>query len=245
MNKKKNLSTIVVIGAGSGIGLNLVIDLAQNSQSRIIAVRKKNKIPDLKILQNVSNISWFFLNAGEEDQVAKFSEDLKSQNIILDGLVVTGGSSQSNSLAENSSQGFIEDYKNNAFLSFLNILHLHKLMRENSSIVLLSSIRGQTATPSGLGYAAAKSAVISLAKSSALQLAPLGIRVNCISPSAVYPTGMSSHWTEEKRLKIASSIPLGRLATPKDIIGPIKFLLSNESSFITGQVINVNGGELI
>ncbi|UCB46911.1 MAG: glucose 1-dehydrogenase [Spirochaetota bacterium] len=109
-------------------------------------------------------------------------------------------------------------------------------------IVNVSSITGKRGDNSTIFvYGASKGAVISLTKSAARQLGPFGITVNAIAPHAVM-TSLMSYWDEEKKRKAAEQIPVKRLGTVKDISYLMMFLASDESSYITGETININGG---
>jgi len=113
-------------------------------------------------------------------------------------------------------------------------------------IVLISSTAGQRGEAFHADYAAAKGAVISLTKSLSSELAPKGIRVNCVAPGWV-ATEMSAPALEhpEAQAKITSAIPLGRVGTPREIAGAVLFLCTPLAGFITGEVLNVNGGSVL
>jgi len=112
-------------------------------------------------------------------------------------------------------------------------------------IVNLSSIAGKMGDiTSAPGYGPSKAGVDALTKTLARQLAPYGINVNAVSPHAI-ETEMSAQWSEERRKEIIASIPLGRLGKPEDVAEAVLFLASNESSFITGEILDVNGGALM
>lgn len=112
-------------------------------------------------------------------------------------------------------------------------------------IVNVSSIAGKMGDiTSAPGYGPSKAGVDALTKTLARQLAPYGINVNAVSPHAI-ETEMSAQWPEEKRREIIASIPLGRLGKPEDVAEAVLFLASDEASFITGEVLDVNGGTLM
>jgi 3-oxoacyl-[acyl-carrier protein] reductase len=91
-------------------------------------------------------------------------------------------------------------------------------------------------------YISAKSAMISLTKTLGVELAPLGVRVNAVCPGWVYPTDSSRSSKELARHSLEVQTPMGRLASPQDVVGPVLFLASEWSSFMTGQVLYVDGG---
>ena len=110
------------------------------------------------------------------------------------------------------------------------------------SIVNLGSIAGQIGgIAMGPAYTASKAGVIGLTRSLARHFASLGIRVNCLSPADI-DTDMTSGWPEQLRQRLISLTPLARFGRPHEVSGAAVFLASDESSFITGQTLNVNGG---
>ena len=112
-------------------------------------------------------------------------------------------------------------------------------------IVNISSIAGKMGDiTSAPGYGPSKAGVDALTKTLARQLAPYGINVNAVSPHAI-ETEMSAQWSEERRKEIIASIPLGRLGKPEDVANAALFLASDEASFITGEILDVNGGALM
>ncbi|MGD0890745.1 MAG: glucose 1-dehydrogenase [Terracidiphilus sp.] len=113
-------------------------------------------------------------------------------------------------------------------------------------IVLISSTAGQRGEANHADYAVTKGALISLTKSLSSELAPRGIRVNCVAPGWV-TTEMSAAALghPEVGLKIKSGIPVGRAATPREIAGPVLFLCTPLAGFISGEVLNVNGGAVL
>jgi 3-oxoacyl-[acyl-carrier protein] reductase len=112
-------------------------------------------------------------------------------------------------------------------------------------IVNVSSIAGKMGDiTSAPGYGPSKAGVDALTKTLARQLAPYGINVNAVSPHAI-ETEMSAQWSEERRKEIIDSIPLGRLGKPEDVAEAVLFLASDDASFITGEILDVNGGALM
>ncbi len=113
-------------------------------------------------------------------------------------------------------------------------------------IVLVSSTAGQRGEAFHADYAASKGALISLTKGLATELAPLGIQVNCVAPGWV-GTDMSAPALGDpaSRNRVLSAIPLGRAADPTEIAGPVLFLCTPLAGFMTGEIVNVNGGAVL
>ncbi|MBM7650071.1 3-oxoacyl-[acyl-carrier protein] reductase [Bacillus ectoiniformans] len=114
-------------------------------------------------------------------------------------------------------------------------------MEDQAAIVFISSIWGQTGASCEVVYSAVKGAQIALTKALAKELAPSNIRVNAVAPGAV-DTPMLSGFSEEELHELAGDIPMGRLAKPEEIANAVSYLCSKDSSYITGQIIGVNGG---
>ncbi|MDA8352464.1 MAG: SDR family oxidoreductase [Firmicutes bacterium] len=91
-------------------------------------------------------------------------------------------------------------------------------------------------------YTTAKSAVVGFTRNLAAEMGAYGIRINCVAPGLVYPTDSSRHTKESIREAIADQTPLRRIATPEDVTGPVLFLASDYSRFMTGQILYVDGG---
>ncbi|MGA1369611.1 MAG: SDR family NAD(P)-dependent oxidoreductase [Blastocatellia bacterium] len=122
-----------------------------------------------------------------------------------------------------------------------------KILREDGALVTVSSTAGQRGEAGHADYAASKGGVISLTKSLAVELAPRGIRVNCVAPGWV-DTEMSASALQADlaaRQSVLRTIPLGRIASPEDVAGPILFLASSLARHITGEVLNINGGSVL
>ena len=121
-----------------------------------------------------------------------------------------------------------------------------KLQGNGGNIVVVSSTAGQRGEAGHCDYAATKGAVISMTKGLSTELAPFGIRVNCVAPGWV-ETDMTAGTLgdPERSKKVFAAIPAGRVGTPEEIAAPILFLCTPHAGFITGEVLNVNGGAVL
>jgi 3-oxoacyl-[acyl-carrier protein] reductase len=115
------------------------------------------------------------------------------------------------------------------------------IRQRRGRIVCISSVVGQSGNPGQANYAASKAGLIGFAKSVALEVASRGITVNVVAPGLI-ETDMTRAITDAARQEWETKIPLGRLGTPDDIASAVCFLASDEASYITGQVVAVNGG---
>jgi 3-oxoacyl-[acyl-carrier protein] reductase len=121
----------------------------------------------------------------------------------------------------------------------------HMTPRRRGAIVTIASTAGQRGEAGYAHYAASKGALIAFTKSLAAELAPSGVRVNCVAPGWVL-TDMTRHVFEGcEREAALAKIPLGRPATPEEIAGPVAFLASELASYVYGEVLAVNGGAVM
>lgn len=120
-----------------------------------------------------------------------------------------------------------------------------RVVGDGGRIVLVSSTAGQRGEALHADYAAAKGATISFVKSLAIELAPRDVTVNCVAPGWVDTEMAAEPFAGDGKARISSTIPLGRVASPRDVAGPIVFLCSDLARHVTGEVLNVNGGSVL
>jgi 3-oxoacyl-[acyl-carrier protein] reductase len=117
--------------------------------------------------------------------------------------------------------------------------------RRTGSIVAMSSTAGRQPSPANVAYAVAKAGVVMLTKHLAAEVAPHGVRINCLAPSAIVNEKMRSAMSAEQLDGMARSFPLGRLGKPADIAAATLFLASDAASWITGVTLDVTGGRVM
>lgn len=119
------------------------------------------------------------------------------------------------------------------------------LMKAGSKIVNVSSIAGRNKSiVSGVHYTSSKAGIIGLTRQLAYELGPRGINVNCTCPSQTLTPMLKQSMNEQELNDLTTTIPLGRLATVSDQVGPIVFLCSELSNYMTGSILDINGGQL-
>ena len=118
------------------------------------------------------------------------------------------------------------------------------IARQSGAIVNISSMWGLRGASCEVGYSATKAALIGLTRSLAMELAPSGIRVNCVAPGVIR-TDMVEKLGQETIDALCEQTPIGRLGTPEDIAQAVAFLASEKASFITGQVLTADGGFIL
>lgn len=224
---------ILVVGGSSGIGLSLVKMLASQGAQLYNASRTRSE----DWPEGVIHISLDVLS-----DINVLSENLPEN---LHGLVYAVGSINLKPFSRYTEDDFINDYKLNVFGAARCIQLAYKSLRNaaGASVVLISSVAARTGMPYHASIAAAKGGVESLALSLAAEFSAQNIRVNVIAPSLTdTPLAGNLLSTSDKREASAKRHPLGRIGKPEDISSSIAFLLSENSAWISGQVLGVDGG---
>jgi len=164
----------------------------------------------------------------------------------VDILVNNAGVSQAKRLMESTEEDYnlVMDVSLRGCYNMSRAVAPHFRSRKSGNIVCMGSVAAQRGggVLGGPHYAAAKGGVQTMAKAMARELAPDGIRVNAVAPGLVETELLDGKITDEGKQKVAETTPLGRLATPQDIANAFLFLASDLSSYVTGVVLDVNGG---
>jgi len=226
------MENYLIIGASSGIGKQLALQLA-NAGNRVYGTYFKNEMQS----EN-ERISYHPLNVTDETISLDFLPE------ELAGVVYCPGSIQLRPFERIKPQDFINDY-NLQVIGAIKVLQqaASKLKQsEHASVVLFSTVAVQTGLPFHTQVSASKGAIEGLTKALAAEYAPK-IRVNCIAPSLTdTPLAASLLNTDQKKEANALRHPLKRVGSAEDIANLAEFLLSQKSSWITGQIMHVDGG---
>ena len=118
------------------------------------------------------------------------------------------------------------------------------IKRQDGVIINISSMWGEVGASCEVHYSVSKAGLIGLTKALAKEVGPSNIRVNCVSPGVI-DTDMNAHLTNEDIEQLKNDTPLGKIGTCEDVCNAILFLASDKASFVTGQVLGVNGGYII
>lgn len=236
----------VVTGAGRGIGRAIALELARAGAQVVVnfaghadqAEKTVNMIRDLggEAIAAQADVS----QAEDVERLIRTAVDTYGK---VDILVNNAGIARDNLLLRMKETEWDAVLNTNLKGVFLCSKAVSKgMMKQRSgAIVNISSVVGVTGNAGQANYAAAKAGIIGFSKSMAKELAPRGIRVNVVAPGYI-STDMTESLSEEVKLQIQQGIPLGRVGSPEEIAQAVLFLVSPASSYITGQVLSVNGG---
>lgn len=232
----------LITGASGGIGKELARVLVEYDAEVCISGRNVEELNELKesLGDKCHIVPCDLSNKNEISELVSKSEEVLGQ---IDILVNNAGITKDNIFLRMSDQEW-EDVLNINLNSTFNILKLitkGMVKRKYGRIINISSVVGATGGAGQVNYAASKAGLIGLTKSLSQELATRNITVNCIAPGFI-ETPMTEKLDDNRKDIIISSIPANRIGTPKDLSSAVIFLASQESSYIIGQTIHINGG---
>jgi len=236
---------VAVTGAASGIGRATAV-LAAQSGARVLA----GDLDDagLEELRNAAAMRTARLDVSDPDSVQTFIDTATSELGGLDGLVTSAGTTRPSPAVDMRLADWERVLAVNLTGTFLCVQAAARAMLaagSPGSVVTISSSLAVTGQRQGAHYAASKAGVIALTKTFALELGPRRIRVNNIAPGATESPLLRRTVTDEFLEQWIARAPLGRLGDPDDHARCACFLLSEDSSWITGQTFHVNGGSIM
>lgn len=235
---------IFVTGGSRGIGAAIVQVLAQKGAT-VFFTYSSNEESAKKVLSALPGTGHktYKLNISDENNVSEVVEQVVKDAGEIDGIVNNAGVTKDQLLLRMKAEDFDLVINTNLKGTFLVTKAFLKTMLKSrkGSIVNVTSVIGQTGNAGQANYAASKAGIEAFSKSTALEVASRGIRVNCVAPGFI-ATEMTDVLTEEQKKAILLKIPLDRIAEPQEVANAISFLLSDESKYITGHTLSVNGG---
>lgn len=245
MNKK----TAIVTGGSSGLGLATASQLIEDGYRAIITGRDlaklesaKNQLGENSIIKqiDISNL----------DAIPSFVKEIKETFGSIDVLVNNAGINLKKSLIDVTDQEFQNIINVNTTGVFSLTREVVKVMKDQESkgnIVNISSMAAKYGLPYVIAYSASKTAIEGMTRALAVELGPIGIRVNAVAPGFILTAMVSKALDSdpERKQKVLSRTPLGRLGEPIDIANAISFLVSDKAKFIHGAILNVDGGNSI
>ena len=237
--KNKN---IIITGASGGIGSSIVKRLNECEANILATGTKIEKLNELK--SKFKNLKILKFDISESHKIEEFIENAtKELGGNLDCLVNNAGVTQDNLAIRMSLDEWKKVIDINLTSTFLLSKFAIKKMLKNKSgkIINITSVVGHTGNLGQSNYTASKAGIVAMSKSLALEYAKKNINVNCISPGFIKTT-MTEKIDDKFKEIIVSKIPSARLGEPEDIANAVLFLASNQSDYINGETLHVNGG---
>ena len=237
--EKKN---IIVTGASGGIGNSIIKKLSEEGANILASGTKIEKLEELK--KNFEGLKILKFDISQSDKIEEFIENATSElGGSLDGIVNNAGITQDNLAIRMSLDEWQKVITINLTSTFLMSKFAIKKMLKNKSgkIVNITSVVGHTGNLGQVNYTASKAGIVAMSKSLAIEYAKKNININCISPGFIQ-TAMTDKIDDKFKEVIISKIPSARLGEPDDIANAVLFLSSDQSNYINGETLHVNGG---
>jgi 3-oxoacyl-[acyl-carrier protein] reductase len=237
--EKKN---IIVTGASGGIGNAIIKKLSEAGANILASGTRIEKLEELK--KNFEGLKILKFDISQSDKTEEFIENATNElGGSLDGVVNNAGITQDNLAIRMSLDEWQKVININLTSTFLMSKFAIKKMLKNKSgkIVNITSVVGHTGNLGQANYTASKAGIVAMSKSLAIEYAKKNININCISPGFI-KTAMTDKIDDKFKEVIISKIPSARLGEPEDIANAVLFLSSDQSNYINGETLHVNGG---
>lgn len=235
------MKTALITGGSGGIGKAIAEKFVKEGYALYIHYNQnKRPIEELMNEYPLAHIMPVQANLSTEQEAFRLIEQIV---FPLDVIVIASGTAH---------YGLVQDVTEHDLHSLM-VLHLTSpflitqkliskmIQRKKGSIIVISSIWGQTGAAMEVAYSMVKGGQISFVKSLAKEVAPSGVRVNAIAPGMI-ETEMTAQFSEDEKAVLVEEIPLGRIGDPKEVADAAYFLAEDSSSYITGQILSINGG---
>ena len=241
MSSLKN-KNIIVTGASGGIGNSIVEKLYEQGSNVLATGTRVEKLEELK--KKFDNIKILKFDISQHEKIEEFiNEATEKLGGSLDGMINNAGITKDNLTIRMSLDEWTKVIDINLTSTFLMCKYSIKKMLKNKSgkIVNITSVVGHTGNVGQANYTASKAGIVAMSKSLAIEYAKKNININCISPGFI-STAMTDQIDEKHKEAIIGKIPSNKLGKPEDIANAVTFLSSDQSDYINGETIHVNGG---
>ena len=237
--KDKNF---IVTGASGGIGNSIAEKLHEQGANILATGTRIEKLEDLA--KKFNGVKTLKFDISQHEKIEEFiNEATEKLGGSLDGIVNNAGITKDNLTIRMSLEEWTKVIDINLTSTFLMCKYSIKKMLKNKSgkIVNITSVVGHTGNVGQANYTASKAGIVAMSKSLAIEYAKKNININCISPGFI-STAMTDQIDEKHKEAIIAKIPSNKLGKPEDIANAVIFLSSDQSDYINGETIHVNGG---
>jgi 3-oxoacyl-[acyl-carrier protein] reductase len=235
----------LVTGASQGIGRACALELARQGATVTLAARNEAKLADVasEIASAGGQAAAFALDVASEDSIKAGAKAVLEKFGKIEILVNNAGITRDDLAMKMKRADWDDVLATNLTGAFVLTQALMRPMMKNrwGRIINITSVVGRTGQTGQVNYAASKAGMIGMTRSLARELASRGITVNAVAPGYI-ETAMTHVLSEELRNSMLASIPLGRAGSDQDIAAAVAFLASDAAGYITGHVLDVNGG---
>ncbi|MGB6150534.1 MAG: SDR family oxidoreductase [Pricia sp.] len=243
-----NKNVAIVTGGSSGLGFATAKKLCEKGITTYIIGRTKDRTEQacIQIGENAQPVIFDLTNL---EGIPKLVEDIYKKEGQIDILVNNAGINMKKKFVEVTNEDFEQIIQTNLFSAFAISREVVKKMKEKTggSIVNISSMAARYGIPKVIAYSASKTAIEGMTRAMAVELAKYRVRVNCVAPGFIETkmTAKALDTDPERKNKVFSRTPMGKMGLPEDIADAVYFFASEESKFVTGTILPVDGGNSI
>ncbi|MFM0645172.1 glucose 1-dehydrogenase [Paraburkholderia bryophila] len=244
-----NQPVILITGALTGIGRATAVAFAQSGARLVVSGRRaaEGRALEQELRDLGADAHFIQADVRRDEEVASLVDQTVARFGRLDAAVNNAGTEgQPGAITNQTAESYTATFDTNVLGTLLSMKHELRVMsaQKSGSVVNVSSTYGHEGAAFASVYAGSKHAVEGMTKSAALEVASLGVRVNAVAPGPT-DTGMLDRFTgtPENKAALAAKVPLGRIGKPDDVARAIVFLASEAASFVTGQIVSVDGGK--
>jgi len=238
----------LVTGASQGIGRACALKLAGAGAAVAVAARNQQNLEELvvQITAAGGNAAAFILDVGDEEQIKSVFKAALAHFGKIDVLVNNAGITRDQLVMRMKRADWDSVLHTNLTSAYLCIQHVigSMLKQRWGRIINVTSVFGQMGQAGQANYAASKAGLIGLTMAIAREVGSRNITCNAVAPGFI-ETAMTATLSDDMKQTGLNMIPLGRIGTPDDVASAVRFLASDEASYITGHVLNINGGMLM
>jgi NAD(P)-dependent dehydrogenase (short-subunit alcohol dehydrogenase family) len=240
---------ILITGALSGIGRATAVAFAKEGASVVVAGRREaeGKALEAELRGLGAEVAFIRADVRREDDVRSLIDQTVARFGRIDAAVNAAGTEgRPGPVTEQTAESYAATFDTNVLGTLLSMKHELRVMQAkgSGSIINISSTYGHEGGAGASVYVGSKHAVEGMTKSAALEAASSGVRINAVAPGPI-ETGMLNRFTgtAERKAALLKTVPLGRVGDPADIARAAVFLASEKASFITGQILTIDGGK--
>ena len=240
---------VLITGALSGIGRAAALAFAKDGARIVVSGRREaeGKALGAELCSLGAEAAFVRADVRHEDEVRSLVDQTVARFGRIDAAVNAAGTEgQPGPVTEQTAESYAATFDTNVLGTLLSIKHELRVMQAQGrgSIVNISSTYGHEGAAGASIYVASKHAVEGVTKSAALEAASSGVRINAVAPGPT-ETGMLNRFTRtaERKAALVKTVPLGRVGEPNEIARAVVFLGSDNASFVTGQILNADGGK--
>ncbi len=236
----------IVTGGTRGIGRAIALELAKDGADIVFTYLKNDDLA-VSLRKEIERLGAraypFKIDVRDFEKVEEWKEKIIEQFNNIDILVNNAGIIKDSALAMMEKESWLEviDTNLNGLFNVTKAFIVKFMKQKSGNIINITSLSGIIGLPRQTKYAASKGGIIAFTKSLAKEVAPFNVRVNAVAPGFI-ETDMTASLKEEYLKQVMPQIPLGRFGKPEEVAKVVSFLAGDESNYITGQVIRIDGG---